>query len=37
LPVTDKGTRVGLILRRNFKSEDFAQLDDERELWEHMR
>ncbi|HYM16956.1 MAG TPA: CBS domain-containing protein [Micropepsaceae bacterium] len=37
LPVTDKGTLVGLILRRNFKSEDFAQLDDERELWEHMR
>jgi len=37
LPVTEKGSLVGLLERRHFKGEDFARLDDERELWEHMR
>jgi len=37
LPVMDRGALVGMLLRRNFKAEDFARLDEERELWEHMR
>ena len=37
LPVTESGNVVGLVQRRAFKSEDLHLLEDERELWEHMR
>jgi CBS domain-containing protein len=37
LPVTDKGKVVGLVMRQDFKSEDLSRLEEERELWEHMR
>ena len=37
LPVTERGTVVGLLMRRNISGEDIARLDEERELWEHMR
>ena len=37
LPVTDKGKVVGFVMRRDFKSEDLSRLEQERELWEHMR
>ena len=36
LPVVDKGIVVGLMRRRDFKSEDLGCLEEERELWEHM-
>jgi CBS domain-containing protein len=37
LPVVDQGRPVGLVMRRDFKSEDLSRLEAERELWEHMR
>ena len=37
LPVTEMACVVGLVLRRDFKGEDLVRLDDEREVWEHMR
>jgi CBS domain-containing protein len=37
LPVTDKGRAIGLVRRRDFKSEDLNRLEDERYYWEHMR
>ena len=37
LPVTEKAQVVGLVRRRDFKSEDFNRLEEERSLWEHMR
>jgi CBS domain-containing protein len=37
LPVTEKGRAIGLVRRRDFKSEDLSRLEDERNFWEHMR
>jgi CBS domain-containing protein len=37
LPVTEKGRAIGLVRRRDFKSEDLNRLEDERNFWEHMR
>ncbi len=37
LPVTEKGKTIGLLRRRDFKSEDLNHLEDERSYWEHMR
>ena len=37
LPVIERGKPVGLIMRRDFKSEDLCRLEEEREVWEHMR
>jgi len=37
LPVTEKGRAIGLIRRRDFKSEDLNHLEEERNFWEHMR
>jgi hypothetical protein len=37
LPVTEKGKAVGLVRRRDFRSEDLNYLEAERNFWEHMR
>jgi len=37
LPIIRNGKIVGLVLRRDFKGEEQDRLDEERELWEHMR
>jgi CBS domain-containing protein len=37
LPVTEKGNVVGLVLRRDFKSEDLHRLEEAREFLAHMR
>jgi CBS domain-containing protein len=37
LPVTEKGNVIGLVLRRDFKSEDLNRLEEEREFWELIR
>ena len=37
LPVTERGKIVGVVMRRDFKSEDLSRLEEEREFWEHMR
>jgi CBS domain-containing protein len=37
LPVTEKGRAIGLVRRRDFKSEDLNRLEGERNFWEHMR
>ena len=37
LPVINQGKVVGVVMRRDFKSEDLRRLESERELWEHMR
>lgn len=37
LPVVDKGKIVGVVSRGDFQGEEQMRLDDERELWEHMR
>lgn len=37
LPIIHNGKIVGLVSRRDFKGEEQDRLDEERELWEHMR
>ena len=37
LPVTERGKIVGVVMRRDFKSEDWSRLEEERSLWETMR
>ncbi|HVY03131.1 MAG TPA: CBS domain-containing protein [Caulobacterales bacterium] len=37
LPVIDEGKIVGVVSRGDFKGEEALRLDDERDLWEHMR
>jgi len=37
LPVTERGRAIGLVRRRDFKSEDLSRLEEERNFWEHMR
>jgi CBS domain-containing protein len=37
LPVIDKDNIVGLVMRRDFKSEDLCRLEEEDQFWQHMR
>lgn len=37
IPVVDKERVVGIVSRGDFKPDEESRLDDERELWEHMR
>jgi CBS domain-containing protein len=37
LPVVDKGNIVGLVARRDFRGDDFARLEEERDFWERVR
>jgi CBS domain-containing protein len=37
LPLVDEETVVGVITRGDFGAEDRLTLDEERQLWEHMR
>ena len=37
LPLLDKDRVVGVISRGDFASDEQLQLDEERQLWEHMR
>ena len=37
LPLVDKGRILGVVSRGDFQSDEQLQLDEERQLWEHMR
>ncbi len=37
VPVVDGGRVVGVVSRGDFKADEQERLDEERELWEHMR
>lgn len=37
LPVVEKGEIIGVVSRGDFKGDESMRLDDERDLWEHMR
>jgi CBS domain-containing protein len=37
VPLVDHGRVVGVVSRGDFKGDEQGRLDEERELWEHMR
>jgi CBS domain-containing protein len=37
LPVIEKDNIVGIVMRRDFKSEDLSRLEEEDEFWQHLR
>ncbi|MBL9099173.1 MAG: signal transduction protein, partial [Alphaproteobacteria bacterium] len=37
LPVVKSGRVVGVVSRGDFKGAEHDRLDEEREIWEHMR
>jgi len=37
IPVIDNGKVIGVVSRGDFKSDEEMRLEEERELWEHMR
>jgi CBS domain-containing protein len=37
LPVVDRGELLGVVSRGDFKGDERLRLDEERDLWEHMR
>jgi CBS domain-containing protein len=37
IPIVDRGRLLGVVSRGDFKGAERERLDEERELWEHMR
>jgi len=37
IPIVEKGTLVGIVSRGDFHASEADRLEEERELWEHMR
>jgi predicted transcriptional regulator len=37
LPVIEKDNIVGIVMRRDFRSEDLSRLEEEDEFWQHLR